>query len=57
LLAGRARAHNFAQVVEVCDRINLLQHGRITFETAVGDTSVRELTDLVSADYRRRFKP
>ena len=49
-------AHNFAQVVEVCDRVNLLQHGRITFETAVGDTSVQELTDLVSADYRRRFK-
>ena len=25
-------AHNYAQVLEVCDRVNLLQHGRITFD-------------------------
>jgi len=23
-------AHNFTQVIEVCDRINFLQHGRVT---------------------------
>jgi ABC-type sugar transport system ATPase subunit len=50
-------AHNFAQVVEVCDRVNLLQHGRITYEKPVGETSVRELTDLVSAEYRGRGRP
>jgi len=47
-------AHNFAQIIEVCDRINFLQHGRITHDMAVGDTSVQELTELVSADYRGR---
>jgi ABC-type sugar transport system ATPase subunit len=47
-------AHNFAQVVEVCDRVNLLQHGRITHDKPVGDTSVQELTELVSAEYRGR---
>ena len=47
-------AHNFAQVVEMCDRVNLVQHGRITFDTPVGETSVKELTDLVSAEYRTR---
>jgi simple sugar transport system ATP-binding protein len=47
-------AHNFAQVIEVCDRINLLRHGRIDFDCQVADTSVLELTELVSADYRRR---
>ena len=47
-------AHNFAQVVDVCDRVNLLQHGRITFDSPVGETSVQELTELVSADYRGR---
>jgi ABC-type sugar transport system ATPase subunit len=47
-------AHNFAQVIEVCDRVNFLQHGRISYETAVGDTSVQELTELVSAEYRGR---
>jgi ABC-type sugar transport system ATPase subunit len=50
-------AHNFAQVLEVCDRVNLLQHGRITYEKAVGDTSIQELTELVAAEYRGRGKP
>ena len=34
-------AHNFAQVVEVCDRVNLLQHGRITYDSTVDETSVQ----------------
>ncbi len=34
-------AHNFAQVVEMCDRVNLVQHGRITFDTPVSETSVQ----------------
>jgi len=45
-------AHNYAQVLEVCDRVNVLQHGEITFDKATGDTSVQELTDLVVAEYR-----
>lgn len=45
-------AHNYAQIVDVCDRVNLLQHGRITYDKAVGETSVRELTELVAAEYR-----
>jgi ABC-type sugar transport system ATPase subunit len=47
-------AHNFAQILEVCDRVNLLQHGRITYDTRVDDTSITALTDLVSAEYRGR---
>lgn len=50
-------AHNFAQVLEVCDRVNLLQHGRITYEKAVSDTSIQELTELVAAEYRGRGNP
>ena len=45
-------AHNYAQVLEVCDRVNLLQHGTITFDKRTADTSVQELTDLVVAEYR-----
>ncbi|MGH3379224.1 MAG: ATP-binding cassette domain-containing protein [Actinoallomurus sp.] len=45
-------AHNYAQVLEVCDRVNLLQHGHITFDKPAGETSLRELTDLVVAEYR-----
>ncbi|AXB48443.1 ABC transporter ATP-binding protein [Amycolatopsis albispora] len=45
-------AHNYAQVVDVCDRVNLLQHGKITFDRAAADTSVAELLELVHAEYR-----
>jgi simple sugar transport system ATP-binding protein len=46
-------AHNYAQVLDVCDRINLLQQGRITFDKRAQDTSLAELTDIVVAEYRR----
>jgi ABC-type sugar transport system ATPase subunit len=47
-------AHNYAQVLDVCDRVNLLQHGRITFDKKTADTSLDELTELVVAEYRGR---
>lgn len=45
-------AHNYAQILEVCDRVNVLQHGTITFDKQATETSVAELTDLVVAEYR-----
>ena len=48
-------AHNYAQIMSVCDRVNLLQHGQITFDKRTEDTSLEELTDLVVAEYRRRI--
>ncbi|WP_218103913.1 ATP-binding cassette domain-containing protein [Thermogemmatispora onikobensis] len=45
-------AHNYAQVLEICDRVNLLQHGRIALDKPVGQTSVEELTELVMREYR-----
>ncbi|HEU5107776.1 MAG TPA: ATP-binding cassette domain-containing protein [Micromonosporaceae bacterium] len=45
-------AHNYAQVLEVCDRVNVLQHGRITFDKPTAETSVAELTELAVAEYR-----
>ncbi|BCJ45993.1 ABC transporter ATP-binding protein [Actinoplanes ianthinogenes] len=45
-------AHNYAQVLDVCDRVNLLQHGRITFDKRAADTSLDELTELVVSEYR-----
>jgi simple sugar transport system ATP-binding protein len=45
-------AHNYGQVVDVCDRVNLLQHGEITFDKPTQDTSVAELLELVHAEYR-----
>jgi ABC-type sugar transport system ATPase subunit len=45
-------AHNYAQVLAVCDRVNVLQHGEITFNKLAADTSIQELTDLVVAEYQ-----
>jgi simple sugar transport system ATP-binding protein len=49
-------AHNYGQVLEICDRINLLQHGEITLDKASKDTSVQELNDIVVAEYRRALE-
>jgi ABC-type sugar transport system ATPase subunit len=49
-------AHNYGQVLEVCDRINLLQQGEITFDKRSADTSVVELTEMVVAEYRRALQ-
>ncbi len=45
-------AHNYAQVLEICDRVNLLQHGTITLDKQRTDTSLEELTELVMREYR-----
>ncbi len=46
-------AHNYAHVIEVCDRVNVLQHGRITYDKPASETSVEELTDLMVSEYRK----
>jgi ABC-type sugar transport system ATPase subunit len=46
-------AHNYVHILEVCDRVNLLQHGRITLDRLSSQTSVEELTDLVAREYRQ----
>jgi ABC-type sugar transport system ATPase subunit len=46
-------AHNYAQVLDVCDRVNLLQHGMITLDKPTAEITVPELTELVVSEYRR----
>jgi simple sugar transport system ATP-binding protein len=45
-------AHNYAHVFEVCDRVNMLQHGEITYDKPTGESSVEELTELMVSEYR-----
>jgi len=45
-------AHNYAQVLEICDRVNLLQHGTITFDKKRTETSLEELSEMVMREYR-----
>ncbi len=49
-------AHNYGQVLEICDRVNLLQHGEITFDKLSKDTSVQELNDIVIEEYRKALE-
>ena len=35
-------AHNYAQVLQVCDRVNVLQHGEITFDKPTSQTPRNE---------------
>lgn len=45
-------AHNYSQVLETCTRVNLLQHGAITFDKPVAETSLEELNELIMREYR-----
>jgi simple sugar transport system ATP-binding protein len=49
-------AHNYGQVLEIADRVNLLQHGMITLDKPARETSVQELNDIVVAEYRRALE-
>ena len=49
-------AHNYAQVLEICDRVNLLQQGKITLDKPSRETSVTELNDIVVEEYRRALE-
>jgi simple sugar transport system ATP-binding protein len=45
-------AHNYTHVLESCDRINLLEDGRIALDKPTTETSVEELTHIIVEEYR-----
>jgi ABC-type sugar transport system ATPase subunit len=47
--------HNYAHLFELCDRINVMQDGRITRDQPVHETSLEELTELMVTSYRQRL--
>jgi simple sugar transport system ATP-binding protein len=47
--------HNYAHLFELCDRINVLQEGRITVDQQVHETSLEELTELMISSFRRQL--
>jgi ABC-type sugar transport system ATPase subunit len=47
--------HNYAHLFELCDRINVMQGGRITTDQPVHETSLEELTELMVSSYRRQL--
>lgn len=44
--------HNYAQTLEIADRIILMQRGRITYQSHAAETSVAELMEIVRREYR-----
>jgi simple sugar transport system ATP-binding protein len=49
-------AHNYGQVLEVCDRVNMIQGGKITLDKRSAETSAEELTEMVVAEYRKALE-
>jgi simple sugar transport system ATP-binding protein len=48
--------HNHTHLFELCDRLAVIQHGTITFDKPVKDTSIEELTDLMVSSYRAQIQ-
>lgn len=44
--------HNYAQTLEIADRIMLMQRGQVTYENQARSTSVAELMEIVRREYR-----
>jgi simple sugar transport system ATP-binding protein len=44
--------HNYAQTLDIADRVMLMQRGRVTYEKEAASTSVAELMDIVRREYR-----
>ncbi len=45
--------HNYVHVLEACDRVNMIDDGRIALDKPTAETSVAEITDIVVNEYRR----
>ncbi len=44
--------HNYTHLFELCDRVNVIQQGRVTLDKAIAETSLSELTDFMVQSYR-----
>jgi simple sugar transport system ATP-binding protein len=48
--------HNYAHLFELCDRINVMQGGRITIDQPVHETLLEELTALMISSFRSQVE-
>jgi ABC-type sugar transport system ATPase subunit len=44
--------HNYAQTLDIADRVMLMQRGRVTYQEHAANTSVTELMEIVRREYR-----
>jgi simple sugar transport system ATP-binding protein len=45
--------HNYAHLFALCDRLNIVQQGKVTVDVRVAETSIEELTELMVTAFRR----
>jgi ABC-type sugar transport system ATPase subunit len=48
--------HNYTHIFELCDRVNVVQQGRVTLDKMIKDTSVAELTEFMVSTYRKQIE-
>ena len=48
--------HNYAHLFQLCDRVNVMQGGRITIDRYIKDTSLEELTEVMVSSYRSQIQ-
>ncbi len=47
--------HNYTHLFEVCDRINVIQQGRVTLDKTLSEITLEELIELMVQSYRREI--
>jgi len=47
--------HNYTHLFEVCDRINVIQQGRVTLDKNLSEITLEELIELMVQSYRREI--
>jgi len=47
--------HNYAHLFSLCDRLNIIQQGKVTVDIRVAETSIEELTELMVTAFRRQL--
>jgi len=47
--------HNYAHLFALCDRLNIVQQGKVTVDIRVSETTIEELTELMVTAFRRQL--
>jgi simple sugar transport system ATP-binding protein len=45
--------HNYTHLFEICDRINVIQHGQVTLNRSLSEISLEELVEFMVQSFRR----
>ncbi|MEO7124350.1 MAG: hypothetical protein ABI400_14815, partial [Lacisediminihabitans sp.] len=48
--------HNYTHIFELCDRINVIEQGRVTLDKRIEETSLNELTEFMITSYRQQLQ-